>query len=366
MKKNPADFRPEPPKDLLGKAGQIATAILAERTTMNGKPVHNVPAKSVINFTSAFSHKLLCDGLTFSTGSACAYSCSFCYVEDLMRKNPHWQGIAAKNPNARFEDYVIRRQGAIEAMRSQLVGRHNAPKFNQPEDRRVIFSSPLVDVAANMDLVKETIEACKVILNLTNWQIRLLSKSNLLPKVAEGLDAHGFGEAAQARIIYGVSTGTLDDGLARAIEIGTPLVSKRIASLHWLQDNGFRTYGMICPSLPQEDYRRFARDMMEAIRAHKCEHVWGEVINARGASFTRTHQALVDAGFTCEAESFAAVSHDPATWEKYARATFEAEAFELSGQTGPDGLPKLRFLQYVTKDSRPWWLHEVANGAILL
>ena len=40
----------------------------AERATMNGKPVHNVPAKSVINFTSAFEHKKLCDGLTFSTG----------------------------------------------------------------------------------------------------------------------------------------------------------------------------------------------------------------------------------------------------------------------------------------------------------
>ena len=40
---------------------------------MNGKPVLEVDAKSVVNFASNFSHKLLCDGLTFSTGSACAY-----------------------------------------------------------------------------------------------------------------------------------------------------------------------------------------------------------------------------------------------------------------------------------------------------
>jgi hypothetical protein len=50
------------------------------RTTMNGKPVYSVPAKAVINLDSGFKHKLLCDGPTFSTGSACAYSCAFCYV----------------------------------------------------------------------------------------------------------------------------------------------------------------------------------------------------------------------------------------------------------------------------------------------
>jgi DNA repair photolyase len=341
------------------------------RTTMNGKPVHNVPAKSVINFTSAFSHKLLCDGLTFSTGSACAYSCSFCYVEDLMRKNPHWQGYISQKPDAKFEDVVIRREGAIEAMRQQLVS-YGKPRFKNPDDRRVIFASPLVDVAANMDLVKETVEACKVILELTNWQIRLLSKSNLLPKVAQELDtwwstqAERTESAPHRRIIYGVSTGTLNDGLAHAIEIGTPLVSKRIQSLHWLQDNGFRTYGMVCPSLPQTDYKKFSIEMLSAIRADRCEHVWGEVINARGESFTRTHAALVAAGFHDEAASFARVSNDPVAWEQYARSTFEAEAQCLAGTFGPDKLPKLRFLQYVTKESRTWWLNRVKDGAILL
>jgi hypothetical protein len=53
------------------------------RTTMNGKHVYHVPAKSIINFDSGFGHKVLCDGLTFSTGSACAYSCTFCYVKAL-------------------------------------------------------------------------------------------------------------------------------------------------------------------------------------------------------------------------------------------------------------------------------------------
>lgn len=342
------------------------------RGRMNGKPVFNVPAKSILNLDSGFKHKLLCDGPTFSTGSACAYSCSFCYVEDLMQKNPHWKDVKKQSPEAKFENVVIRREGSVAALLKQLTYADGSPRFADPTDRRVIYGSPLVDVAANMYLVRETVEICKTILELTNWQIRLLSKSNLLPKVAEALANHpriayhdgeleGFD-----RIIFGVSTGTLDDNLAAAFEHGTPLVSKRIASLHWLQDNGFRTFGMICPSLPQENYAKFSREMMDAIRANLCEHVWGEVINARGESFRRTFDAILAADYCAEAAHFDEVSKDKIAWEKYARTTFENHADALRGQTGPDGLPKLRFLQYVTKDSRPWWAARQNEGAILL
>src|SRR6266436_5479225 len=108
-----------------------------ERATMNRKPVYFVLAKSVINFKSGFGHKLLCDDLTFSTGSACQYSCNFCYVPNLMRKSPHLVGI-----KERHEEVVIRRHGAIAAMRVQLVDRSGRPKFKDPNDRRVIYSSP--------------------------------------------------------------------------------------------------------------------------------------------------------------------------------------------------------------------------------
>jgi DNA repair photolyase len=319
---------------------------MSERTSMNGKPVVNVPALSVVNFDSAFKHKLLCDGLTFSTGSACAYSCSFCYVPDLMRKNPHASNLAQP-----FEQTVIRREGAIRAMVKQLK---SAKGRSLAQQKLVIYASPLVDVAANMELVSETVEACREILDYTAWDIRLLSKSNLLPKVAEQLIPRW-----KSRVIFGVSTGTLGNDLAKAFEAGTPLVSKRIESLHWLQDHGYRTFGMICPSLPQLDYASFAQEMAAAIRVDRCEHVWAEVINLRGESFKRTLAALNAGGFHQEARILESVTNDKAAWENYARATFEAHC-----QVIPPS--KLRFLQYVTKDSKAWWAARQGEGSVLL
>jgi DNA repair photolyase len=333
--------------------GENPPGVSPKRLVMNGKRVIEVDAKTVINFSSNFAHKLLCDGLTFSTGSACCYSCAFCYVPALMRKNPH--GIKDPGPH---EDIVIRRLAPIEVIRRQLTYRDGRPKFPDPDDHRVIYASPLVDVAANMELVRETIAACRVILELTHWHIRLLSKSNLLPKVAEALSDH------RERLIFGVSTGTLDDGLAKAYEEGAPNVSKRVESLHWLQDHGFRTFGMVCPSLPLDDeaaYDAFAQDCATVLRTGRCEHVWAEVINVRGESMARTCAALRRGGRAAEAGRLEHVSTDKKAWEQYARSTFEAHAGVYRTQPG-----KLRFLQYVNKASRGWWEPRQAEGAVLL
>jgi len=330
---------------------------------MNGKPVYEVPTKTVINFKSKFDKKLLCDGLTFTAGSGCVYRCAFCYVESMQKKQEEWfkkNGVIY--PPDGHLGVVIRTKNVVDILRKQIL--------SKPEEFRkrklVIYSSPKVDVAGNMELVYETVEICKVILELTNWDIRLLSKSNLLPKVAVAIREWSMTEAkptASSRIIYGVSTGTLDDKLAAAFEEGTPLVSKRIESLRWLQDNGFRTFGMICPSLPKSgpvEYLLDAKKAFDAIRAEKCEHVWAEVINVRGESFARTMSALKASGFDQACENLKRVSDNKEEWEEYARITFQSHAVQAyrPGQ--------LRFLQYVNKQTRPWWQERKAQGAVLL
>lgn len=355
-----------------------------QRNTMNGKPVLTRPAKTVLNMHSAFEHKLLCDGPTFSLGDACAYSCSFCYVPDMMRKAayvPKDQGAHA--------DIVVRRENALDTLLNQLTNTskrlsYRTRKFSDHTDQRVIYSSPLVDVAANMDLVRETVQACILLLTLTHWHIRLLSKSNLLSKVAELLiktvkeggvlgRARHFvpltEESIRRRMIFGVSTGTLDDAQAAAFEQGCPKVSKRLESLHWLQDNGFRTFGMICPTLPQQNYNKWATDILAALRPDKCEHIWAEVINVRGDSLTNTVKCLHEAGYEWQAAELGRCATDKEVWEHHARQTFlslRSELDYLRQLHTPQATVRLRFLQYVTKETRPWWQSESTAGAILL
>lgn len=344
------------------------------RTAMGGKPVFVVPMNTHINFKSLFGKKKLCgtggnEGPTFTAGQACAYSCAYCYVPSMQNKlQEHFKAHGVEYGEDGHLGVVIRNQDAIEGVRRQL-------STGRPEFRRhnVIYASPKVDVAGNLELVRETVEICKLILDLTNWDIRLLSKSNLLPKIAQAIEA-AYPEVpnpmftgskinwAKQRLIFGVSTGTLNDRLASFFEDGTARVSKRLESLHWLQDNGYRTFGMICPSLPMADaaaYAQFATDMCAAIRADRCEHVWAEPINVRGDSFERTIAALEVGGYLEDATRVHAVSTSPAEWERYARDTFLAHA-----PLYPAG--KLRFLQYVNKRNQSWWIDQQERGAILL
>lgn len=348
-----------------------------KRTTMNGKPVLRVPVKTVLNLDSGFKAKLLSDGPALSLGDACAYSCAFCYVPSVYQKLDRVR-VALTAAGKKHEEVVILREAALEVLRGQLTHPNGAPRFMTDDDRRVVYASPADDVAANLDLCRATVEACKLILCLTNWHIRLLSKSTLLPKIAGDLltwaenspavcgQVENFisEESIRRRMIFGVSTGTLDDGLAHAFEQGTPRVSKRIQSLHILQDNGFRTFAMVCPSLPLDgvaDYREFAEAAAAQLRYEKCENVWAEVINLRGESFTRTIKALQAEGFERAAARLENVHRDAFAWEEYNRATFLAHAKACDGMVG-----KLRFLTYVKPDTRGWWEKHIAKGAVIL
>jgi DNA repair photolyase len=329
--------------------------LVLHHESINRKPVFEIEVKTVLSFDGAFGHKKLCDRAVFSLGSACVYSCKFCYVEAAIRKHPaiHRLVRQLERRGLGFQDAVIRRRNALGILRDEL--REKRPKIDRGA-HAVVFTSPLVDPAATPTLARETAEACILIFESTAWDVRILSKSSFLPQIAKQIP-----EKYRDRVIYGVSTGTLRDDLTQSFEQGTPLVSKRLESLHWLQDNGYRTYGMICPSLPQDDYDRFAEEMAAAIRVEKCEHVWAEVLNVRGDSLKATRLALQKGGFMTEANRlntvFGPKSYE--AWDAYARATFEAHTKYIPPA-------KLRFLQYPKKQTLAWWKSQEARGAVLL
>lgn len=355
--------------------GALGLPTITASGMMNGKPVIMRPnARRVLNLKSkAFAEKLLCDesadydGVTINQGDACVFKCPYCYVGSQMIKvdKPYLVALnagrlARGESELGFEDVVIRRPDPVGLLHKQLFHRNGRAKFTDPDDNRIVYGSTLVDVAATMELLRETAELCNLILDNTAWQIRLLSKSNLLARLFKD---NLIPMRHRHRMILGFSTGTLDDDVAKAIETGTARVSKRLQSLHWLQDEGYRTFGMICPSLPQPDgdYIRFSSEICEVIRVDRCEHVWAEVINLRGRSLVRTLAGLHQAGFEQEAMALSAVmgQGNKAAWEQYARDTFLAHTRHVPAN-------KLRFLQYVEESTVDWWAMHRKRGAVLL
>ncbi|WP_298288913.1 hypothetical protein [Novosphingobium sp.] len=260
----------------------------------------------------------------------------------------------ASSPGHTFQDVVIRRRNAVDLLRNQLIDRHGKDRYNDPSDQRVVFGSTLVDVAPNMTLLHETAELVMLIMEHTHWQVRLLSKSPLLAKLVDLIPQKYWG-----RLILGFSTGTLDDAVARTIEVGTGLVSKRIEALHSLQDRGIRTFAMICPSLPQTDYVAFSKSLCEALRIDQCEHVWAEVLNVRGSALPNTIGSLRHAGLLDEANLLEKAFATDDAWEDYARQTFEAHTLHVPPA-------KLRFLQYPDRKHLGWWAQQRQRGAFLL
>ncbi|MEY3898594.1 MAG: hypothetical protein RLZZ214_4116 [Verrucomicrobiota bacterium] len=355
-----------------GMSGQVSSNTSPRPPTLNSKPVLYRDGDTILTDPSEeFHEKLLCDGLVFNCGDACGFSCTYCFSESSMFKIDK-PIIDAHNRETGqelgYQDVVIRRRNGLEFLRSQLLNEDGSRIYSDPDDTRVIYSSTIVDPAPNMDLLKETAAACLLILKNTAWQIRLLSKSPLLARLVE---KEMIPKEYHHRLILGFSIGTLDDEMGAAIEIGTGKVSMRIKALHWLQDHGFRVFGMICPSLPQEDYDAFSREICAAIRVEKCEHVWAEVINVRGDSLTKTTEALRNpelkisaqrkAELAAEATRLESVSgaDNKEAWEEYARQTFLAHTKNIPAE-------KLRFLQYITAESADWWKEQRANGAVLI
>ena len=123
------------------------------------------------------------------------------------------------------------------------------------------YMSPGLDVAETDELAARTVELCEVLLRLTRFQVRLLSRSpNLAHFVARGLHRRLPG-AAKARVMFGLALGEFAAGLAP-----DPL-AEQVKALTWLQDHAFRTFCLLGGGLGtaeglEEDY------------LSQCESVW--------------------------------------------------------------------------------------------
>ena len=218
-------------------------AFARTKEIVHRKPVYLVRTSPFFD-KSGFVHKKLCDGKTFTSGTACAYSCTYCYVEGQTLRHKA-VGKVLQHSNRPFNKVVIRRAEPVRELALKITRRAGITAANGRHPSRcenllgeaeavrlglgkrvaiykgkkfkaqVMFASAFVDVAATKELALETVEICEVLLRLTAFQIRLLSKSPLLYEIV-ALELAKRHPEARARMIFGLSAGTLDDAIARA------------------------------------------------------------------------------------------------------------------------------------------------------
>ena len=84
-----------------------------------GKPVYWVDTHP-INHDSGFLDKRLCDGPTFTAGTACGFSCHYCYVESQVRLQKPTKD-ALRLSGRPFNQIVIRRQDVLKHFAADLT-----------------------------------------------------------------------------------------------------------------------------------------------------------------------------------------------------------------------------------------------------
>jgi DNA repair photolyase len=183
-----------------------------------------------------------------------------------------------------------------------------------------------------------TRRALDLIIERTSFRIRVLTKNAC---VGSRGWIEFFAEHAD-RFVVGLSTGTLDDGWAKRVEIGTSPPSKRLEALRRLQDAGVSTYGMLCPVFPDVLHRGDLDRLVEQIRPRRCETIWAEPYNDR-TNWRRVQQTYPSDSRTHTWFTAAFETRGGGAWSEYAIDLYE----RLRAIAERDGwLDRLKYLLY--------------------
>lgn len=298
-----------------------------------------------IAYSKGFDEKLLAKYVV-NIGNMCDFGCAFCYVPAMTLKQKSIQDVLkAGHELGEFSSYR-ERANVLEMVRKDL-------KKIDKDDQSMVFFCTTCDPCSTIENVETTAAAMGIILEGSNLQIRVLSKSVLIKELAKGMASW------KDRVVYSLSTGTSYPLVSSAIEDHASPIADRVEALHWLQDNGFRTYGMICPVLPSEANR--ADILLDQVRPGRCEHVWVEAINVRGKSFVNTYVKLQNAGAINHAEELSRIIGNKQNWIEYSQKLFMAFQAEMRNR---NQLQKLRFLQYVTAKDKDFFQSQ--EGAVCI
>jgi len=301
--------------------------------------------KTGIGRTKAFEKKGLGE-YSVNIGNICEFGCTFCYVPSVTMKQKVVKNIIDDGLNVDEFSLYRDKTNVLKTVSSDIEKLKHL-------DNKTVFFCTTCDPCAIPEHMQTSSEAIKIIMEQSKLKVRVLSKSILIRRLAESLTKYN------DRILYSLSTGTSLADISKAIERNASPIKARVKTLHWLQDNGFQTYGMLCPVIPSEIEK--VDELLEQVRPEQCERVWVEALNVRGKSLIKTFNKLRDAGLEEHAIELKRVIGDKEEWRRYSKNLFIRFQMEMEKR---GLLDKLMFLQYVSSHDKKFFQSQ--KGAICL
>lgn len=217
-----------------------------------------------------------------------------------------------------------------------------SPEFGAGET--VVFSMLTDGFSPRLVASGETERALRLLVEKTSLRIRVLTK-NATVGSARWIE---FFRQFPDRFVVGLSTGTLAEGWARTVEVGTSSPEARVRALHALQDAGVPTFGMLCPCFPDVLDGAGVERLVAACRPDLVEHVWAEPFN------DRLNWKSVRAGYPCGSVAYEWFTD---VFEKGNRPRWSAYAADLylrikAVAVREGWMEKLRYLLYEGRMAR--------------
>ncbi|OXM13226.1 radical SAM protein [Paenibacillus herberti] len=206
-------------------------------------------------------------GWSINPYRGCAHGCGFCYARAFQS----FIGMDSDD----FQSRILVKENAAEALQRQLHRMAASRNFDLPvlaQDIGHIAIGTATDPYQSAEgSYKVTRECLKV---LARYQVPF-SITTRSPLVLRDLDV-----LADCRLLsINISLNTLDDGLIRSLEPGSPLSGQRLRAVRELRESGFRVGVFAAPILPLlGDSRSQLNELMQAVKASGAQFMMSSLL----------------------------------------------------------------------------------------
>lgn len=208
--------------------------------------------------------------------NGCLFGCMYCYAAQIAK----W-----KHPDEEWGTYLDVKINAPNLLEEELEKLQK--KLHTKNFGSVFFSSvtdPYVGLEAKYQLTRK----CLQVLADFGYEgsISIQTKSPLVTKDIDVLKK-------LRKITVGFTVTTLDDKVARFLEVKAPAISDRLKALKQLYEEGIPTYAFIGPILPYFTARKDKlNELLDKLGEVGVKEVWFEHINLNGPIKARLYDYL--------------------------------------------------------------------------